>query len=195
MPRRTKAEAAETREAIVVAARQLFGSNGYAATSTTAIAEAAGVSQAAVFHHFPDKRAAFAEVVDRMIGELERTAWAAGSRVAASGDLRGGFLAGCRAALDVMAAPDYRRVVGTDAAAVLDHETWTNLHRGFGPASIRRGFDRLAEVGVVRADVDLELMATLFYTCVNQAGLGIANGVGDQHRWMASIEILLDGIC
>jgi AcrR family transcriptional regulator len=195
VPRRTKAEAAETREAIVLAARQLFGSQGYAATSTSAIATAAGVSQAGLFHHFPDKRAAFAEVVNRMVNELETTAWTAGLRQAATGDIRGAFLAGCQAALDVMGQPDFRQVVGIDGPAVLEREAWHALHRGYGPASIRRGFDQLKELGIIRAEVDLELMSHVFFTIVNQAAVGIAGDVGDRDRWMANIELLFDGIC
>jgi len=42
---------------IVRAAGRLFAQHGYAGTSMAEVAEAAGVSKATVFHHFPSKRA------------------------------------------------------------------------------------------------------------------------------------------
>jgi AcrR family transcriptional regulator len=50
---RTRGE--ESREAILVAARQLFGQRGFRGTSLASIAEAAGLSQPGLLHHFPSK--------------------------------------------------------------------------------------------------------------------------------------------
>lgn len=44
------------RPAILAAARRLFAGRGYAGTSMREIASAAGVSKAAIYHHFRDKR-------------------------------------------------------------------------------------------------------------------------------------------
>lgn len=46
-----------TRERIVEAATRCLVERGYAGASTTAVAQAAGVSQGALFKHFPDKTA------------------------------------------------------------------------------------------------------------------------------------------
>src|SRR5580658_9040189 len=50
---RTRGE--ESREAILAAARQLFGQRGFRGTSLASIAEAAGLSQPGLLHHFPSK--------------------------------------------------------------------------------------------------------------------------------------------
>jgi TetR/AcrR family transcriptional regulator, transcriptional repressor of aconitase len=52
------------RRAIVEAAAPLFARNGFAGTTTKAIARAAGVSEALVFQHFPSKEALYREIVD-----------------------------------------------------------------------------------------------------------------------------------
>ena len=63
--RRSNAErSADMRARLVETARRLFVAVGYAATSTPAIVEAAGVTRGALYHHFPDKQAIFRAVVE-----------------------------------------------------------------------------------------------------------------------------------
>ncbi|MFD5316605.1 TetR/AcrR family transcriptional regulator [Streptomyces sp. NPDC127098] len=46
-----------TREEILIAASNLFGEQGYQATSTRQIADSVGIKQATLYYHFADKRA------------------------------------------------------------------------------------------------------------------------------------------
>lgn len=63
--RRTQAErSAATQQALVAAARRLWGERGYAEVSTPEIAEAAGVTRGAMYHQFPDKTALFISVLE-----------------------------------------------------------------------------------------------------------------------------------
>ena len=59
-----------TRAALVAAARELFAEHGYAAVSAEQIVAAAGVTRGALQHHFGDKKALFAVVLDQMEVEL-----------------------------------------------------------------------------------------------------------------------------
>ncbi|MDF3072453.1 MAG: TetR-family transcriptional regulator [Alphaproteobacteria bacterium] len=56
-PQRTpnKVRRAETREAVLVAARSLFVRQGYLRTSVDEIARQAGISKGGIYFHFPDK--------------------------------------------------------------------------------------------------------------------------------------------
>jgi AcrR family transcriptional regulator len=54
-----------TRERIVAAAAHLFAERGYHATPMSAVADAAGLSQTGVVHHFPDKAELLAAVLER----------------------------------------------------------------------------------------------------------------------------------
>ncbi|MGW0732128.1 TetR/AcrR family transcriptional regulator [Streptomyces sp. NPDC002851] len=56
---------AETRTRILDAAAELFAESGYRATTMVAVAEAAGLSQTGLLHHFPDKERLLADVLDR----------------------------------------------------------------------------------------------------------------------------------
>ncbi|MCA9522745.1 MAG: TetR/AcrR family transcriptional regulator, partial [Myxococcales bacterium] len=68
---------ARTQESILVAATDLFVSNGYDGTTMRDIAEKAGVSRATVFWHFSDKASVFRETLNRMLApfraSLERS--------------------------------------------------------------------------------------------------------------------------
>jgi AcrR family transcriptional regulator len=61
-------DSAETRSAVVAAARSLFARDGFAATTNQAIARAAGITTSAIYHYFPSKAdlfvAAYHETVD-----------------------------------------------------------------------------------------------------------------------------------
>ncbi len=77
--RRTQAErSAATRRLLLDATIECLVEQGYAGTSTTSIAERAGVSRGAQVHHFPSKAELVAEAVehlaDRRLDELGRAA-------------------------------------------------------------------------------------------------------------------------
>lgn len=55
MPRRTKDEAEQTKQAIIHAAEDLFYTHGVVRTSLQDVASAAGVTRGAVYWHFKDK--------------------------------------------------------------------------------------------------------------------------------------------
>ncbi|MEN3792516.1 TetR family transcriptional regulator [Fulvimarina sp. MAC3] len=63
--RRTKDEAAQTREAILDAAEDLFYEKGVAGTSLSQIAAAAGMTRGAIYWHFENKLELFRDMVDR----------------------------------------------------------------------------------------------------------------------------------
>lgn len=58
-----KSDGRDTRAALVEASLQLFARRGYAGTSVRAIAEATGLSESALYRHFPNKQAIFEEVL------------------------------------------------------------------------------------------------------------------------------------
>lgn len=62
--------ARSARPAILAAARRLFAQRGFAGTSMREIAQAAGVSKAAIYHHFQDKRHLYRELLDAGIAAL-----------------------------------------------------------------------------------------------------------------------------
>jgi TetR/AcrR family acrAB operon transcriptional repressor len=71
MARKTKAEAAQTRERIIDCARQVFSREGVTNTSLEEVAREAGVTRGAVYWHFQDKADLFM-AVRRQTGVLLR---------------------------------------------------------------------------------------------------------------------------
>jgi AcrR family transcriptional regulator len=68
---RTQAErSAATQQALIQAARRLWGERGYAEVSTPEIAEAAGVTRGAMYHQYADKAALFRAVIEAMDLEI-----------------------------------------------------------------------------------------------------------------------------
>lgn len=140
MPRRSATDAARTREGIAAAARAAFAADGYSGASTARIARDAGVSEGALFHHFPTKAALFREVFVALEGELDDHVRAA-SRDGAPMDA---FLAGCRASVQFGARPDYQRVVLVDGPTVLGDAEWRKVDAQLGLATVARGLRNLA---------------------------------------------------
>lgn len=73
MARRTKAEAEQTRHALLDAAERLFQERGVSRTTLQDIATAAGTTRGAIYWHFHDKADLFNAMMDRVTLPLERT--------------------------------------------------------------------------------------------------------------------------
>ena len=71
MARRTKEEAAATRDSILDAAEKLFVEQGVSRTTLQHIASEAGVTRGAIYWHFDDKSALFNAMMDRVRLPLE----------------------------------------------------------------------------------------------------------------------------
>jgi AcrR family transcriptional regulator len=81
--RRTKAEAAQTREALLAAAIQVFLVRGVARATLDEIARAAGVTRGALYWHFPDKLEIFLALEERALLPNEAVTAALAARLKA----------------------------------------------------------------------------------------------------------------
>ncbi|QMU76484.1 TetR/AcrR family transcriptional regulator [Streptacidiphilus sp. PB12-B1b] len=120
---------ADTRRALVCAARELFAERGYAATGTEDIVASAHVTRGALYHHFKDKadlfRAVMAECAAEMAERLvaQETARAEQEQGDAWQLLRSGF----QSFLDACNDRDFQRIVLVEGPAVLGHSAWDAL--------------------------------------------------------------------
>ncbi|WP_338778837.1 TetR/AcrR family transcriptional regulator [Metabacillus sp. FJAT-52054] len=67
----TAAEMGDTRRNIIKAAEGLFMEYGYRAISTRKIADTCGLTQPALYHHFPNKKSLYVEVVRNYLYEMQ----------------------------------------------------------------------------------------------------------------------------
>jgi AcrR family transcriptional regulator len=127
--RRTE-QTADTRQALISAARRRFAEQGFASTGTEEIVADAQVTRGALYHHFRDKAALFrtvmeqvaTEVAEQLVaGELARDAELPSD---AWTQLRSGF----QSLLDISTADsDFQRIVLVDGPAVLGNDAWDAL--------------------------------------------------------------------
>lgn len=170
MARRSAEDAALTRQRIVETAQRLFAERGYADTTTGLIARTAIVTDGALFHHFASKKALFREVVVKLQTEVHQSIYDAAAKATSVIE---GFRLGARESMRATQAPDYQRIVFTDAPAVLGRAEW-------GDIDARMGFEliesRLQMIAGSRDLPDhlLKPMAVLTLGLMNEATFAMA---------------------
>lgn len=171
MARRTQAERSdETTSRLIAAARSRFGRSGYRATAIEAIAEAAGVTKGAAYHHFGGKadlfRAVFVGEQERLVAELEGVAAAAPDAWAA---LRGG----CRTFLEHCLDREFRQIVLLDGPAVLG---WDGV-RAIESTHVLRVLDggiRVAAAAGLMVQENLEARSRMIFGALCEGGMVLA---------------------
>lgn len=193
MARRRAQDAAITRVRIMDAAQALFVARGFADTSTTAIAEAAGVTDGALFHHFKDKKTLFREIVVRLQTQVHQAIYDAAAKATSVIE---GFRLGALESMRVTQVPVYQRIVFTEAPAVLGREEWGTIDARMGFALIESRLKMIAGAEDL-PDRLVKPMAILTLGTMNEATFALARkdpGV-DPDEVLALLErTLLDWI-
>ena len=178
-----------TRGDLIRAARKLFTEKSYAETGTPEIVAAAGVTRGALYHHFADKQALFAAVVEQeaaaVAAEIDR---ASPSSLAA----RDALIAGSDAYLKAMRAPGRTRLLLLDGPAVLGRAAMDGIDNRHGNRSLREGL-----VAAMRAQAMTKLPAdaltALLAAAFDRAALAIEAGASAEH-YRAVLIALIDGL-
>jgi AcrR family transcriptional regulator len=156
-----------TRERLVATARELFGREGYEATSVEAVLREAGVARGSLYHHFENKTALFDAVLDQVVGEIaEQAADAARAHDNPVEGLRAGCGAWLRMALD----PAVQQISLVDAPAVVGWSRWRELDEQHTLGGVRRSLQRLAESGRLPA-AQVDVLAHMLLASVSEAAL------------------------
>lgn len=184
--RRTQAERRETtRAALLAAARELFAERGFAATGREDIAERAGVTRGALYHHFDSKAALALAVIEELDAELRATVLAAGQR---GTDPLDSLRRSCRAYLDACADPGIARIVA-EAPAFLGPE----LLRAIGDASCLH----LLEAGMgegLSAPGDRATAARLLLGMLDEAAVLVASDPRARNRVRSTVDAMVERI-
>ena len=177
--RRTQAErSAETREALITAARRLFAADGFAEVALETIVSAAGVTRGALYHHFADKTELFAAVFERVEGEV---AARMGEAIGEAGEtdpvqimrLGVGFW------LDACSDPETQRIVLVDAPAVLGWTRWTEIGNRYNIGLVRALLSSAIENGRIPPQ-PVEATALTMLGAMREATLYVVRA--DDHR-------------
>lgn len=159
---------AETRAKLIAAARQAFGTVGYADASMDDFTAGAGLTRGALYHHFGDKKGLLQAVVQQIDAEMTERLCA----VSAAAPTRWqGFVDECVAYIEMALEPEIQRIVFRDGTAVLGDVSQWPTNTGC-IATLTRSLSQLKEDGVL-ADIDPEAAAHLINGASFHAALWI----------------------
>lgn len=188
--RRTQAERREqTQRHLIAAARKLFAEKGFAATSTPDIVAAAGVTRGALYHHFADKTALFATVLEEEHLLVAMAINAGAGHDEETGPIKA-LLAGCDAFLDAMQDPGRRRIMLVDAPAVLGRAAVDEIDARHGKDTLICGLRDAMDAGALRK-LPVETLANLFGALFDRAALAAPDELADYRK---SIKALIRGL-
>ncbi|MGH2760475.1 MAG: TetR/AcrR family transcriptional regulator [Actinomycetota bacterium] len=194
MSRRQSERSEATRGELLRVARELFSEPGYAATPIEDVAERAGVTKGALYHHFRNKRELFEAVFEEIEQELvEKVITAAAG---AGSDVWKGLKLGVRAFLEASLDPAVARIVLIDGPSVLGWEAWKEIDERYGFGITRASLEGAMQAGII-AKRPVDPLARLFLAALSEAAIQIARAP-DTSKAMkemsAAVYSILDGM-
>ena len=169
-PRLTKVEQTQrTRRAILDRARQLFATQGYAATGTEEIIRDLGITRGALYHQFHNKLGVFRAVMVEAYGEITDSIRLQIQPFDTNWEQ---LVIGCQAFLEVAQQEELRRLVFVEAPAVLAADDLTEMDQyGFG--LLRASIQLAVEEGQLN-ELDAEGFAHLVNGSLNELAAWVA---------------------
>lgn len=193
MHRPRKEMIAQTRAKLIEAARQAFGTVGYAEASMDDFTASAGLTRGALYHHFGDKKGLLQAVIAEIDGEMAVRV----NEVASKAPTRWQhFVDECTSYIEMALEPEIQRIMFRDGPAVLgDPAQWPNASAC--TASMTDHLTALQEEGVVVVDIDPETTSRLINGASSQAAQRIANSKDPEatsKKAIAAFKQLLEGL-
>lgn len=193
MHRPRKEMIAETRAKLITAARNAFGTIGYAEASMDDFTASAGLTRGALYHHFGDKKGLLQAVIAEIDGEMAVRI----NEIASKAPTRWQhFVDECTTYIEMALEPEIQRIMFRDGPAVLgDPAQWPNANACVG--SMTDHLTSLQQEGVVVPGVDPETAARLINGASSQAAQRIANSNDPEatsKTVVAAFKQLLEGL-
>ncbi len=193
-PRTRMAERAEeTREALIAAARELFGQRGFAAVATEQIVRSARMTRGALYHHFQSKedlfRAVYEAVERDLVEQIAATSLSAADPVEA-------LRTGAQAFLDACEDPAVRRIALIDAPSVLGWEQWREIGLKYGLGLVQATLEAAMDAGLIESQ-PVRPLAHLLLGSIDEAGMLVAradDGGQTKEQVAAAIDRYLDAL-
>jgi AcrR family transcriptional regulator len=195
MSRTQKERSASTQQALISAARRLWGEHGYAAASTPEIAEVAGVTRGAMYHQYSNKTELFlavleiieAEVIERLTADViaaEPRTPAETLHVTADAWLR------------IAVEPEIRQLMLLDAPSVLGWAGFREISQRYGLGVTEQLLKAAIDAGELKPQPTSPL-ATIVLAALDEAAMIIANSA-DPARERQEVDVvvhdLIDGL-
>ncbi|TWT11656.1 TetR/AcrR family transcriptional regulator [Reyranella sp. CPCC 100927] len=182
----------ETRAKLLAAARQAFGTVGYAAASMDDFTAAAGLTRGALYHHFGDKKGLLEAVIAQIDAEMSIRLSAVSARAANPWQ---GFVDECTAYIEMALEPEIQRIVLRDGPAALG-DPWQWPTQSACIRSMTASLQQLIDQDALIA-IDPEAAARLINGATVHAAQWIAHAddpVGASKKAVRALNALLDGL-
>ncbi|WP_238420799.1 TetR/AcrR family transcriptional regulator [Gordonia sp. 'Campus'] len=172
MPRASAEAAAETARTILATATRQFAERGFTAVSLDDVAESAGVTRGAVYHHYRNKKALFAAVAEEQQNDVGSAVVAAAEQAGA--DAAAQLVAGSHAFVDAITRGPAARILLIDGPSVIGWEEWRRLDETNSVVHLR---EAIAAIGI---DDDLvDALTAQLSGAMNEAALWLARHPDD----------------
>ncbi|MEZ5934792.1 MAG: TetR/AcrR family transcriptional regulator [Alphaproteobacteria bacterium] len=169
--RKTNQHPDTTRDALLAAARNLFGRQGYAETSLDEIVTTAGVTKGALYHYFSNKQQLFFHVFMDVRRELSREVFPIDVE---NNDVWNDLLRRCRNFIEKHTQPQVQRIVLIDARSVLSWDDWHKVDSEYGIVLLRAGLRRAMHHGIIETH-PLNSLALMLVGAMNEACMFVIN--------------------
>lgn len=170
------------------AGRTLFIEKGFAGTSTPELVAATGLTRGALYHHYADKRALFAAIVEREASEVAGVIETMPPPTSAFDAL----IEGSRVYLEAMSTPGRTRLLLIDGPAALGLGEMDEIHARNGNRTLRMGLEAAMQAGAIRSlplDVTTEMLGALF----DRAALSIDQGASLEDALLV-VNAVIEGL-
>jgi len=157
-------------QALITSGRREFTAEGFSGASLDRIAEQAGLTKGAIYHHFGSKiglfEAVFRDAEHEIVRRIE-------SRAESASSLAEGIRSGCEAFLDVAVDDELRRITLEDGPRVLGWSAWRAIDAEFGLGSLKEGIAACERNGLI-SGYDPDVLAHMISGALNEAVFLIA---------------------
>lgn len=177
--RRTQEErSAATRDALIAAARKLWGLRGYADVGTPEIATAAGVTRGAMYHQFADKATLFREVVEVVEQDVMARMAVVVAESGATTPTQA-VRAAVDAWLDVSGDPEVRQLILLDAPSVLGWAEFRDVAQRYSLGMTEQMLSEAIRAGEL-AEQPVRPLAHVLIGALDEAAMVIATAEDPQ---------------
>ncbi|MFD6895360.1 TetR family transcriptional regulator [Rhodococcus sp. NPDC060086] len=182
-------QAQATRGRLLDEAARLFADEGFASVTTTSLAEAAGMTRGALYHHFANLQEVMEAVFERAETQLVE---GIASTLSCLTDPVDRLLAIGPTVLDQLEQNStVQRIVFSEAPVALGWARWRMLDGGRSVGMIAAILTELRDLGALAEAVDPELSAQLVLGAINEAGMRVAATEGRDRAALAKQVTLL----
>jgi AcrR family transcriptional regulator len=151
-----------TRDAVLDAAAELFVGRGYLRTSLDEVAAAARVTKGAIYHHFTNKAALMAALIEREEQEATRRTRTAFEEAAGRDGSAAGAMAAIETFLEHCSEEVYGALVFREAPLALGWTEWQACEEKYAVAVIEEVLGRLVDDRVIAGPVGRTLVSMVF---------------------------------